>query len=56
MEGVGKKEGQSINIFTTDSNFFSSLGIHPLAGTTELGYTPSQQWEEDAVNLSNLRQ
>jgi len=56
MEGVEKKEGQSINIFTTDSNFFSSLGIHPLAGTTELGFTPSQQWEDDAVNLSNLRQ
>jgi putative ABC transport system permease protein len=56
MEGVEKKEGQSINIFTADSNFFSSLGIHPLAGTTELGYTPSQQWESDAVDLSNLRQ
>ena len=56
MEGVEKKEGQSINIFTTDSNFFSSLGIHPLAGTTELGSTPSQQWENDAVDLSNLRQ
>ena len=56
MEGVAKKEGQSINIFTTDSNFFSSLGIHPLTGTTELGYTPSQQWESDAVDLSNLRQ
>jgi putative ABC transport system permease protein len=56
MEGVEKKEGQSINIFTTDSNFFSSLGIHPLAGTTELGSTPSQKWENDAVDLSNLRQ
>jgi putative ABC transport system permease protein len=56
MEGVEKKEGQSINIFTTDSNFFSSLEIHPLAGTTELGSIPSQQWEDDAVNLSNLRQ
>ena len=56
MEGVVKKEGQSINIFTTDSNFFSFLGIHPIAGTTELGYTPSQQWESDAVDLSNLRQ
>ncbi|MGC1391802.1 MAG: FtsX-like permease family protein [Bacteroidales bacterium] len=56
MEGIEKKEGQSINIFTTDSNFFSSMGIHPLAGTTDLGYTPSQQWEDDAVNLSNLRQ
>jgi putative ABC transport system permease protein len=56
MEGVEKKSGQSINIFTTDSNFFSLLGIHPLAGTTELGSTPSQQWESDAVDLSNLRQ
>ena len=56
MEGVEKKPGQSINIFTTDSNFFSLLGIHPLAGTIELGSTPSQQWEADAVDLSNLRQ
>jgi putative ABC transport system permease protein len=56
MEGVEKKAGQSINIFTADSNFFDFLGIHPLAGTTELGSTPSQQWESDAVDLSNLRQ
>jgi putative ABC transport system permease protein len=56
MEGIEKKEGQNINIFTTDSNFFSSLGIHPIAGTTELGFTPSQQWEADAVELSQLRE
>jgi putative ABC transport system permease protein len=56
MEGIEKKEGQSINIFTTDSNFFSSLGIHPLAGTTDLGFTPSQQWETDAMKLSQLRE
>ncbi len=55
MEGVDKKEGQAINIFTTDSNFFSMLNIHPIAGTTELGFTPSQQWEADAVDLSTLR-
>jgi ABC-type transport system, involved in lipoprotein release, permease component len=55
MEGIEKKEGQSINIFTTDSNFFSSLGIRPIAGTTELGFTPSQKWESDAVELSQLR-
>jgi len=55
MEGIEKKDGQSINIFTTDSNFFSTLGITPLAGTIELGYTPSQQWEADAVELSQLR-
>jgi putative ABC transport system permease protein len=55
MEGIEKKEAQSINIFTTDSNFFTTLGITPLAGTIELGYTPSQQWEADAVELSQLR-
>jgi putative ABC transport system permease protein len=56
MEGIEKKEGQSINIFTTDSNFFSSLGIRPIAGTTELGFTPSQKWESDAIELSQLRE
>jgi putative ABC transport system permease protein len=55
MEGIQKKEGHLINIFTTDSNFFNSLGIYPIAGTTDLGSTPSQQWEADAVDLSNLR-
>jgi putative ABC transport system permease protein len=55
MEGIEKKEGQAINIFTTDSNFFSTLNIHPLAGTTDLGFTPSQQWEADAVELSTQR-
>jgi putative ABC transport system permease protein len=56
MEGIQKKEGQTLNIFTIDSNFFNSIGINPLSGTIDLGYTPSQQWESDAVDLSNLRQ
>jgi putative ABC transport system permease protein len=55
MEGIQKKEGQSINIFTTDSNFFSALSIHPLAGTIEIGHVPSQEWEKNAVELSQLR-
>ena len=55
MEGIIQKENQAINIFTTDSNFFSTMGIHPIAGTVDLGYTPSQQWEADAVKLSELR-
>ena len=55
IEGVDKKEGQSINIFTADSNFFSMLKIQPIAGTTELGSIPSQKWEADAVDLSTLR-
>jgi putative ABC transport system permease protein len=55
MEGIEKKPNQAINIFTTDSNFFSTMGIHPIAGTVDLGFTPSQQWEADAVKLSELR-
>ncbi len=55
MEGVEKKEGQTLNIFTADSGFFGVLGINPIAGTTDLGFTPSQQWEADAVALNNLQ-
>jgi len=55
MEGVDKKEGQSINIFTVDSNFFNFLNIHAIAGTTDFGNTPTQKWEAGAVELSTLR-
>ena len=55
MEGIEKKDDQSINIFTADSNFFKTMDIHALAGTTDLGYTPSQKWEADAIELSNAR-
>ncbi|HSO85356.1 MAG TPA: ABC transporter permease [Draconibacterium sp.] len=55
MEGIDKKEGQSINIFTVDPNFFNMLKIHSIAGTIDFGNTPSQKWETDAVELSTLR-
>lgn len=55
MEGVEKKDNQAINIFTADSNFFRTMNIHALAGTTDPGYTPSQDWEADAVELSTAR-
>lgn len=55
MEGVDKTENQLINIFTIDSNFFSLLGIRPLAGTVDFGYTPSQQLEADFLELNRLR-
>ena len=55
MEGIDKSMNKSINIFTTDSNFFNMLHIHPLAGTTDLGFTPSQKWEVDATELGELR-
>jgi putative ABC transport system permease protein len=56
MEGIEKKDEQRINIFTTDSNFFTFLGIKPIAGSTESRLTPSHQWETDAIELSTLRQ
>lgn len=55
MEGIDKNDNQSISIFTIDTNFFSFMGIEPLAGSVDPGYTPSHQWEADAVELSNLR-
>jgi putative ABC transport system permease protein len=55
MEGIEKKPGQTLNILTTDAGFFATLGIKPIAGTTDVGNIPSQQWESDALALSNVR-
>jgi putative ABC transport system permease protein len=54
IEGVEPSEDQRIYILTTDANFFSAMGIEPLAGTVELAYTPDKQWEDQAIKLSNL--
>jgi putative ABC transport system permease protein len=56
MEGIEKKEEQRINIFTIDSNFFTFLEIKPFAGSIETRFTPSHQWETEAIELSTLRQ
>jgi putative ABC transport system permease protein len=56
MEGIDKTENPLINIFTIDSNFFNLMGINPLAGTVDFGYTPSQQWEADVLELNTLRE
>lgn len=56
MDGVEPDETQTLYILTTDSNFFTAMGIEPIAGTVNLGYTSSQQWEADAVELSMLEQ
>ena len=52
MEGINFEKEQMINVLTIDSNFFQFMGIHPLAGTVELQFTPSMQWEKDAHDLS----
>src|SRR5690606_29512232 len=36
MEGVDPEGQQRIYILTTDNNFFSAMGIEPLAGTVDL--------------------
>ncbi len=55
MEGVDKKKDQTVNILTTDANFFEMMNIKPLAGSVLLGFTPSLQWEADAYKLNALR-
>ena len=55
MEGLVMEKPRTINIFTTDSNFFKVMGVDPLAGTTDLGFTPNRQWEAAAMELSILK-
>lgn len=52
MEGIEPDDQRSIYILTTDPNFLPSMGVKPIAGTVDLGYTPDQQWESDATELS----
>jgi putative ABC transport system permease protein len=51
MEGINFEGEQMINVLLTDSNFFRFMGIQPLAGTIDLDFTPSMQWEKDAYEL-----
>ena len=56
MEGIVPNDKQTLYILTTDPNFIKSLGVKPLAGSIDLGYTPNQQWESYATELSTLEQ
>lgn len=56
MEGITPDYSRSIHILTTDPNFFTTLEIEPIVGSVELGYTPDYQWEQDAIELSQLIQ
>ncbi|MFV0376749.1 MAG: ABC transporter permease [Mangrovibacterium sp.] len=56
MEGIQKDEELMLGILTTDSNFFVSMGVKPLAGTLDLRPTPGLQWEANATELSIQRQ
>ncbi len=54
MEGIEPNREKSLYILTTDANFFNTLGVKPLAGTVDLGYTPDHEWEMKATELSML--
>lgn len=54
MDGINPEENNNIYILTTGPNFFTSMGIEPLAGSVELDYTPDQVWESKAIELSEL--
>lgn len=55
MEGVQKKEDQWMNLLPIDPDFFQFMNIQPLAGSTDMGMTPSIEWEANALKLNNLR-
>jgi len=52
MEGLENKENRTLNILCIDSNFFSFFGIQPIAGTTNLGVTATQEWETRVLDLN----
>ncbi|MFA6334155.1 MAG: FtsX-like permease family protein [Bacteroidales bacterium] len=56
MEGIQTEDKRIINVLATDSGFFEFMRIKPLAGTTQLGYTPSLQWEQNAIELSTRKE
>ncbi|MCK9206675.1 MAG: hypothetical protein M0P66_06140, partial [Salinivirgaceae bacterium] len=51
MEGLENKENRTLNILCIDSNFFSFFDILPIAGTTNLGATATQEWETMVLDL-----
>ena len=55
MEGISPEDVGTINIFTIDTNFFTAMDIKPIAGTVDLGHTPSHEWESWALELSTLK-
>lgn len=54
LNGVNPENGQSINVLCIDSNFFTFFNIPAIAGTVDLGVTPSVEWEENSVKLWQL--
>ncbi len=55
MEGIQKMQDQWMNLLPIDPDFFQFMNIQPLAGTTDMGMTPSLEWEANALKLNNLR-
>lgn len=54
LEGENSDEQKTINILCIDSNFFSFFVISPIAGTMDIGSTPSFEWEQKAIQLWQL--
>ena len=54
MEGIEQDEVQSLYILTADPDFFEMMDIKAVAGNLDLGYTPDQNWEREATELSML--
>jgi putative ABC transport system permease protein len=55
-DGQEMNRENTIYVLTTDQDFFNVMGIEPLAGSVDLGYTPDQEWDGYAVALSELIQ
>ncbi len=44
-------ERKTINVFIVDDDFLSFMNIKPIAGSIDLGITPSFEWEQKAIKI-----
>ena len=51
IDGDTSEVSKTINVLVIDTNFFSFMGVKPIAGTVNIGITPSREWENKAIEL-----
>jgi len=54
--GDSTGDDKTLNVLVVDEDFFSFMGIKPIAGTVDLGAIPDYQWDMDAIRLWSTEQ
>ncbi len=49
--GDSTASDKTVNVLAVDNDFFTFMGIKPIAGTVDLGIIPTYEWEQKAYQL-----